>query len=605
MATFKIFQRSFNLLAKRDRNRYLLISSIQISLGILDLAGVAVLGLLGALAISGLESNSPGNRVLMVLKFLNIDAFPFEKQVLLLSVLTCILLVGKTVLSIFFTRKILFFLSRCGADISSNLVKQLLGQSLNVIQQRSSQETLFSVTSGVSLIMLQILATSAVFVADVTLMIIMASGLLILDPLTAIVMFTIFAVVSYFLNRFTNVRASSLGKVSSKLEISSSERIIEVLSSFRETVVRNRRSYYSKEVRKLRHLLAKSSAEMNFLPYVNKYVIETIVVLGALLIAGIQFALRDATHAFATLTVFLAAGTRIAPAFLRVQQGLISIRSATGQTSPTFELLDSLEQSAIDEAVSDRIETTHLNFKATVELDNVSYRYPGANDFAVKGVSLFIEPGQSVAIVGSSGAGKSTLVDLILGILSPDEGSILISGSNPVQAVSKWPGAIAYVPQDIVVANTTIRNNITLGYPEDSVSQSQVMEVLSMSQLDSFVKDLPDDMNTFVGEKGSWISGGQRQRLGIARALITKPKLLVLDEATSSLDGETEAAIGNALQVLKGTVTVLMISHRLSMLRNVDVLVYMENGEIKCVGTFDEVRNEIENFDNQANLMGL
>jgi ABC-type multidrug transport system fused ATPase/permease subunit len=571
----------------------------------LDLAGVAVLGLLGVLSMSGLESNPPGNRVLWVLKVLNIEAFPFEKQVLVLSGLTCILLVGKTALSIFFTRKILFFLSRCGADISSNLVKRLLSQPLNIIQQRSSQDTLFSVTSGVSLIMLQILATSSVLISDAALMVIMACGLLFLDTFTAIVMFALFALVAYFLNRFVNVRARNLGRATSKLEISSNEKIIEVLSSFRETVVRNRRSYYSKEVGKLRHLMAKSLAEMNFLPYVNKYVIETIVVLGALLIAGIQFALRDAASSFATLTVFLAAGTRIAPAFLRVQQGLISIRSATGQTSPTFELLDSLKEAVIDEDVSDRIETTHLNFNATIKLDNVSYRYPEAHDFAVKGISLIINQGQSVAIVGSSGAGKSTLVDLILGILSPDEGSILISDSNPTQAVSKWPGAVAYVPQDVAVANTTIRKNISLGYPEDSVSQSQVMEVLSMSQLDSFVKDLPDGMNTFVGEKGSWISGGQRQRLGIARALITKPKLLVLDEATSSLDGETEAAIGNALQVLKGTVTVLMISHRLSMLRNVDVLVYMENGEIKCVGSFDEVRNKIENFDNQANLMGL
>ena len=555
--------------------------------------------------MSGLESNAPGNRVLWVLKVLNIDAFPFEKQVLVLSGLTCILLVGKTALSIFFTRKILFFLSRCGADISSNLVKRLLSQPLNIIQQRSSQETLFSVTSGVSIIMLQILATSSVLISDAALMVIMACGLLFLDTFTAIVMFVLFALVAYFLNRFVNVRARNLGRATSKLEISSNEKIVEVLSSFRETVVRNRRSYYSKEVGKLRHLMAKSLAEMNFLPYVNKYVIETIVVLGALLIAGIQFALRDAASSFATLTVFLAAGTRIAPAFLRVQQGLITIRSATGQTSPTFEFLDSLKEAVIDEDISDRIETTHLNFNATIKLDNVRYRYPGAHDFAVKGISLIINQGQSVAIVGSSGAGKSTLVDLILGILSPDEGSILISDSNPTQAVSKWPGAVAYVPQDIAVANTTIRNNISLGYPEDSVSQSQVMEVLSMSQLDSFVKDLPDGMNTFVGEKGSWISGGQRQRLGIARALITKPKLLVLDEATSSLDGETEAAIGNALQALKGTVTVLIISHRLSMLRNVDILVYMENGEIKCVGSFDEVRNEIKNFDNQANLMGL
>jgi ABC-type multidrug transport system fused ATPase/permease subunit len=208
-------------------------------------------------------------------------------------------------------------------------------------------------------------------------------------------------------------------------------------------------------------------------------------------------------------------------------------------------------------------------------------------------------------LVGSSGAGKTTLVDVILGVLSPDKGEIKISGTVPLVAIAKFPGALSYVPQDVTISSGTIRENVAQGYPENLMNDGLIWEALKLAQLDEFVRTLPEGLDTNTGERGTRMSGGQRQRLGIARALYTNPLLLVLDEATSALDGQTEKYISDSIQSLHGRVTVLMIAHRLSTARNADYVVYMNKGSIVANGTFDEVRRQVPEFDHQARLMGL
>jgi ABC-type multidrug transport system fused ATPase/permease subunit len=172
-------------------------------------------------------------------------------------------------------------------------------------------------------------------------------------------------------------------------------------------------------------------------------------------------------------------------------------------------------------------------------------------------------------------------------------------------AVAKWPGAISYVPQDIVIAAGTIRENVALGYPIQAATDELITSALRVAALNKFVEELPDGVDTQVGERGARISGGQRQRLGIARAMFTRPHLLVLDEATSSLDSETEASISEAINALRGSTTVVLIAHRLSTVRNADIVVYLSEGKILAKGTFEEVRNTVPDFDRQAKLMGL
>ncbi len=597
--------RSLQVLPTSDRSKIVLVVILQIGLGFLDLVGVATIGVLGALAVTGVQSIQPGNRVSSVLQILGLSNLSFQGQIAVLGLSAAGILVFRTALSIVVTRKIFFFLSRRGAMISSDLISRLLSQPLLKVQERSTQETLYSLTTGVSSITLGVLGTSITLVADGSLLIIMIFALFVVDPTIAITSLLFFGVLGYILYRIMNVKAHKLGFLNSEISIQSNEKIIEVLNSYRESVVRNRRDYYAREIGRLRLKLADVLAEIQFMPNVSKYVIESGIVLGAVLIAGVQFALQDARQAVGTLAVFLAAGTRIAPAIMRLQQSAIQIRSAIGAAIPTLYLIESLKDASPVREVDDELDLLHTGFEARVSLSGVCLKYPGKNHPALEDVSLEVVIGRSLAIVGSSGAGKTTLVDVLLGILPPNTGLVSISGKPPLVAISRWPGAISYVPQDVTISNGSFRDNVGLGYPKELATDDLVWAALDIAQLSEFVRRLPQGLDTPVGEAGARISGGQRQRLGIARAMFTQPKLLVLDEATSSLDGQTEADISDAIQGLKGTVTVVMIAHRLSTVRNADQVIFMDAGKILARGSFEEVRRAIPDFDNQAKLMGL
>ena len=598
-------KRAINVLSPVDQRKILAIMVLQILMAGLDLLGVIAIGLLGALSVSGLQSNPPGDRVSQTLEILHIQSETFQSQAVILAISALILLVGRTVLSIIFTRRILFFLSRRGAKVSADLISRLLSQPLLVVQSRTTQETVFAVTRGVVIIVLQVLATAVVWVADLALLIVMMIGLMVVDPVTAMATFTVFSLVGFFLYKFMHVLAGNLGFENSKIEIQSNEKIVEAFSSYRESVVRNRRDYYAREIGHLRYSIANTSAEMGFLPYVSKYVIESTVLVGAVLIGAAQFLLQDAAHAIATLAIFLAAGTRIAPAVLRLQQGTVLIKTALGSAAPTLDLIDALGSSPLTVNTDDKVDVLHEGFVSEISVKDVSLTYPDKSVPAIASVSLEIPAGTSIAFVGPSGAGKTTMIDILLGVLIPDSGSVLVSGLPPLLAVAKWPGALSYVPQDVVIAAGTIRENIALGYPIAEATDELISEALKIANLDEFVASLPDGIDTQVGERGARISGGQRQRLGIARAMFTRPHLLVLDEATSSLDGETEASISDAIDAMRGATTVVIIAHRLSTVRNADKVVYLSDGKVLATGSFEEVRKAVPDFDHQAKIMGL
>lgn len=597
--------RVIKVLSRADQRKIIAITVLQILIGALDLLGVVAIGLLGALSVTGLQSSNPGNRVSLALEILHIQDATFQMQAAILGISAVVLLVGRTILSIFFTRRTLFFLSRRGAKISAELISRLLSQPLLVVESRTTQETAYAVTTGVERLVLQVLATAVIWIADFTLLLVMMIGLFIVDPVTAASTFLVFLMIGYLLHKFMHIRAGNLGIENSKLNIRSNEKIVEVFASYRESVVRNRRDYYSREMGHLRHSLANTAAELAFLPYVSKYVIETMVVLGAILIGAAQLLFQDAAHAIATLAIFLAAGTRIAPAVLRLQQGTITIQSGLGVGLPTLELIEALGKAPMTENINDSVDVIHKGFFSEIVIKDISLTYPNKIVPAIANVSLTIPAGTSIAIVGPSGAGKTTLIDILLGVLSPDTGSVLVSGLPPLLAVAKWPGSVSYVPQDVAIVAGTIRENIALGYPIEEATDELVSNALKVAHLDQFVTSLPDGINTQVGERGARISGGQRQRLGIARAMFTCPHLLVLDEATSSLDGETEASISDAIHALRGSTTVVIIAHRLSTVRNADKVVYLSNGIVLATGTFEEVRSAVPDFDNQAKIMGL
>jgi ATP-binding cassette, subfamily B, bacterial PglK len=597
--------RCSRILSRKDQRRILAVITLQVLSGFLDLIAVAIIGVVGALAVSGVQSKAPGNRVGEALEFLHLSELNFQNQVAILGCAAALILICRTAFSIYFTRKTLFFLSRRGASISTTLVNKLMNQSLIKIQEKSSQDTLYSITSGVATITLGVLGSVVLIVADGSLLIVIGVGLFYIDPSIALATLAMFSLIAFSIYKLMNVKARLLGMKNAELSIKSNERIMEALSSYRELFVRNRRSYYSDEISRDRYLSADILAEIQFMPNVGKYVIETSVVLGALCISGFQFLFQDAVHAVATLSVFLAAGTRVAPAIMRIQQAAIQIKSSLGSAGPTLDLIDSLRDArTVDEK---RVPTdfTYEGFVPTVELRKINFAYPYCENLTIDSIDLSVPAGATVSLVGSSGAGKTTLVDLLLGILVPAQGQIFISDLSPIEAISRWPGAIGYVPQDISVAQGSIRENVALGFPADEVDDALVWEALELAKLADFVRDLPDGLNTKVGERGAFISGGQRQRLGIARGVYTRPLLLVMDEATSALDGETEASISDSIGALKNHVTIILIAHRLSTVRNSDIVVYLHEGKILAKGTFEEVRREVPDFDRQAQLMGL
>jgi ABC-type multidrug transport system fused ATPase/permease subunit len=597
--------RAISILPRRDRKRIVAVAILQVCLGFLDLAGVAVIGVIGALAINGVAATEPGNRVGALLEFLHLDSFNLQTQTFILGISAAILLIGKTVISIIFTRRMLYFLSRRAAVLSANLVSRLLSQSLLTVQSKSLQQMMYSVTGGVSVVTVSVLGTAITMVSDLSLLMVMGIGLLVVDPIVAISTFLAFTLVAIALYRLMHVKAERLGNKQAELSISSSEKIYEVIVAFREMVVRNRRNYYARTIGKQRHLLSDTTAELAFMPNIAKYVIEITVILGALVMCAIQFATSNAAHAVAVLSIFLAATTRIAPAVLRIQNGAISLRGSIGAARPTLELIEQLGSVEETQNTDDVLRDSHEGFESSIQITDLSFTYPEKDLPAISNLNLRINPGTIVAIVGPSGAGKTTLVDLLLGVLPIQEGSIKISGFNPQETIQRWPGAIAYVPQDVSVGNGTIRESISMGYPVEAASDKRVYEAIDIAQLRDFVNALDLGVDTSTGDRGTKMSGGQRQRIGIARAMFTKPKLLVLDEATSSLDGATEANLSDAIQSMRGEVTILMIAHRLSTVRNSDLVIYLSEGRLVASGTFEEVRLAVPDFDHQATLMGL
>ncbi len=590
-------KRSLRLIPSRDRARLLRLTFAQVFINLLDLLGVALFGVMGAVAINGLSSRPTGTRVGRVEAALNISHFQIQSKVALLGLIVALVLGLKTAFSIILTRRTLIFLSTKSAEASSRMLWRVLSDNLYSVQGRGVQKTSFMITTGISSLVLSVVGGLILVVSDLSLLLILTVGLFVVNPVLAFSSFMFFVGIGFSLYVLLNVRAQNLGRAESRFSVITNEKLVEVLSSFREAVVRNRREYYYHEISKIQKQGAVVIAEKTFIPNITKYVLEISVLIGALLICGIGFLLQDSTRAIASLAIFMAAGTRIAPAALRIQQSLVQMQISLGVGLPALSEFEDLAKTKETVGHSAKFQTDHFEFAPDVLLTDVGYEFSENSAFSIKGIDISCRSGQMMAVVGPSGAGKTTLVDLILGIVSPTSGKILISGESPAEAVRRWPGAISYVPQDILIVGGTVRENIILGYQRGEVPDSAVWEALESASLGAHVRTLPDGLDSQVGERGVKFSGGQRQRLGIARALLTQPRLLVLDEATSALDAETESSITQMLEGLKSKITVIIIAHRLSTIQNADRVVYLEGGLIRKQGTIDEVQQAVPNFE--------
>ena len=291
----KTLIRALNVLSNSQKRRIYIVVLVQSSLSILDLVGVAAVGLVGALAVTGVQSKTPGNRVGQVLDILNLQNTTLQKQVAILGLIAAILFIIKTVLSIILNRKILLFLSRCSAALSGELVEKLLSQPLSSIQKKSNQERLYSLTTGVNALTLDLIGNATLIFSDAILLLILFIGLFIVNPILGLATVLFLALIALILYISMTKRAFSLGSINSELTVTGNEKILEVLNSYREALVKNRRMYYSNQIRLSRLNLAKITAEFSFMPNISKYVIESSLILGAVLISATQFLLGGCT----------------------------------------------------------------------------------------------------------------------------------------------------------------------------------------------------------------------------------------------------------------------------------------------------------------------
>jgi ABC-type multidrug transport system fused ATPase/permease subunit len=602
-----MLKHSFNLLSSADKTKIILIVTIQILLGLLDLIGVGLIGVLGALSVSGIRSDKPGDRVSYILNLFNLENTSFQQQITIIGAFAALFMITKTLASMYFTKKTLAFLGIRSAIFSAELLRKIATQKYSLISNKSKQETIFSLTSGSNSLILGVLGSIMTIVSDLSLILIMLTGLFIIEPKVAVSSLLFFALISLSLHKKLSNRAEYFGVKNALYSIKVNELISDLLDTYRELYLRNQLGYQINDIEVMRRKLAKVSSGMAFLPYISKYVLEISVVIGVLCLAVYQFIAQDAGRAVGNLALFLAASSRIVPSILRLQQGFLQIKSSTGGAKPTYDLYKSIPDSKIS-AIKNmtNLNFEHLNFEPTAKVTDISYRYPDSTEDVITDLSIDIPNGSFCAVVGKSGAGKSTLANLILGAEEPSKGQITISGLKPSNAIQKWPGAVSYVPQDVVIINASIFQNISLSpNTHDEETIKKVWRALEIAQLTSFVQGLPSGIDSVVGEKGTKLSGGQRQRIGIARAVFTNPKILIMDEATSSLDAETEHALNLSILGLKGSVTLFIIAHRLATIRHADKIYYIDNGVIQASGSFEQVRTKVLDFDLQAKLLGL
>ena len=593
------------LLEKKDRLKLFAVLIVNTFLAFLDLFGVALIGVTSAILIRGLQGLSAGDQVSRFLEILNLDGLPQRNLMVLLGGTAIFFFIMKTILSVYFLRRTLRYMSIRNAQISSSLVSKMLNRPVERIFSKSIQHQIYNVTGGVERLVGGAVTSLVVIASDFVLLLVILIGLMLVDPVTSIGTFFVFTGIGYLLYFLLHKRVAMLNSRSTYESIYFNQKVSEGINSFRDLFIKGGREFYVNEIRKTKMKLAGYDAEIKFIPNISKYTIEVSVILGIAVVAGIQFYLFDSNRAIAVISVFLAASTRIAPAIIRLQQNVIAVKSSLSAAKPTFELIEELNGVKELEKTETLITTNHKDFSSRVILKNLKFTYADAIDDTIQDISLDVSEGKFIAFVGPSGGGKSTLVDLVLGLLAPSSGSITISGLSPVDAIKKWPGSIGYVPQDVFIENSTVKENICLGFNPESVPDDLVWQALELADLSGFVKGLEGQLSYRISDAGKNLSGGQRQRLGIARALLTKPKIVIFDEATSALDAETENRVSESILKLTGDCTVIFIAHRLSVVRSADMIYYIDKGRIVNQGTFEELRKLNADFNNQANFMGI
>jgi len=394
---------------------------------------------------------------------------------------------------------------------------------------------------------------------------------------------------------FFRNRLSQYGKQQQDARRRMVQDVNQGIGGFRDARILGREEYFVNALKSSASTFARAGHFQHVASDLPRRVMEIVAVVGMLLIALILLERSaDIQSVVPRLALFAVAAVRLMPSVNRVSEAISNIRFAHHSVDVVYTDLINLERQVVPAAGTG----VTLPLRRSIEIKGVHYRYAGTQKDALKDVSLTIHKGSVVGLVGPSGAGKTTLANLILGLLEPTAGTISVDGVDVGTNMRSWQRNIAYVPQTIYLADDTVRRNIAFGLYDSEIDNKKLEIAIRAAHLQSVIESLPKGLETVVGERGVRLSGGQRQRIGIARAIYHDPELLVMDEATSSLDNETEQYVIEAIEFMKRTRTVIMIAHRLSTVRQCDELVFIKDGSVQARGTYQTLA--AENIDFQA-----
>ena len=573
-------KQSLSYLDRHDKSRLMIAILGQMVLALFDMAGAAILGFIGAIAAVSITNSTPPKSVLKVEDFFEITGYTVTKQITFLGTIAIVLFIGKTIGSLYLNRRILQFLAVKQVRIASDIWRKVLKSDYLSIAGYKQQELVQAVTDSLNISIIGILGNFMLAISELILLISLFVLLGIVYPSMALFILLAFGTLAYVTQTKIGKMTREMTAEYSRAAIVSKTSLVDSLSVLSEIKVLGRSSYFVDKFSVDRTMAADAYVKSLWLGQVPKYVLEIGLVLAGIAVFFYTQATSTSVDTIGRIVVFLAVSSRLVPSILRLQSEVIGMHANTGNSQPINTLRDKLKTIDTVNAleISENSEgSSQITTDASTEIrfEKVTFSYQeGGQEFNFG--DFRIQPGRSVAVIGKSGVGKTTLVQLLLGLIEPTTGKVTLNEKSPKDWIGSNLGSVSYLPQAVAIVSGNIAENVALGIPSALIDESKLRLALKIAAIDDWVETLPLGSKTNIGEKGLNFSGGQLQRIGIARVVYNSPGLIVLDEPTSSLDEETEGAFLKMLALLHGQITFVIITHKLAMLNYVDDVLLLE-----------------------------
>lgn len=594
----RVIKQLFSLLTDRQLKQFYTLQVLVVIMAFTELLGIASIAPFMALVgdISILETNSIFAQLYQLSGLNNPIDFLFYAGVTVLIMLTF-----STIVSMFTTWKLSIFGARIGTEIADRLYTYYMQQSWQFHASGSSAQLTKQVSTEAMRISGGIVQPLMQMNAKVVLVLLISISIVIYDPIIAILGLFIFSLAYFILYRLVRKKLVSNGQKISQVATDRFRLINEGFGGIKDVLLLNRSSDFIERFQDSGKVFALAQGTNIAISQVPRYFIELIAfgAMVSLVLVLIKLHSGNLGEVLPILAVYALAAFKLLPA---LQQIYSSISQIKGNIAAFDSVKDDLEQSfESQETINHNSTLTPVELKKYFTLKDIEFSYPGKDRPAVNGANMSIPVNSVIGLVGSSGSGKSTLIDLLLGLLTPQKGSLYID-DTPITAENKraWQDLLGFVPQSIFLSEGTIAENIAFGIPVKDINLEQVNKALALANLTELIQQLPEGVHTKVGERGVQLSGGQRQRIGIARALYHEAEVLVFDEATSALDGITEKIVMDAIHEFTGKKTIIMIAHRLKTVQKCDTIYLMEKGRVIDQGTYQQLVDNNPQFREMA-----